>query len=776
MTRNLTSITRTVVGVALSCGLVASFLVFSSDDATATSTLTLFVVANAPGITCLDDGVNACSSIGDAVAIADVQTNTAVTVHIAPGTYTENDTIDLPSNDSLTLQGAGAATTVVDANSAGNDFGITGSGAVTLDGLTIENGVAQGASGGNTANGGAIDNADGDLTLTNDVFNNDAATGGTGNLFDSGGDAYGGAIYDANGDLAVTNDSFTHDAATGGNGGTGGGNGGNAYGGALFMQAGTLTMTNATFSSDSSFGGNGTHASTAGNGGDGDGGALYTGAVSSTLTSVTFSSDTASGGGTAVGAQGGNGGNGYGGALYSVGAAASLSNTTFWSNSALATNGGVGTSGGAGGNAYGGAIYNLSPSLTLVDNTIADNVISAGTGGQSGGAAGSAYGAGIDNAGGTTITNSILDQADSCYGGARINLYDVESDTSCGFADQNATIDLASSLGANGSSGPETLAIGSNSGAFEEVPIAECLSTDERGDPRPGVGSSFCDAGAYEYQGTVTYDLETGDGIPVDANVYLLGMTVNVLFSPSPTLAGYNFAGWCDVATTPGTTCSGDVYAQTGTTSFTMPAGDVTLYALWNTRVHVGTTTTTTVPTDTLTFASDGGSPVASETGLGGSSVALPAAPSYAGYVFDGWYTQPSAGALAGLGGASYVVNGSLTLYAQWTKSVPSSVGFTIVVGTIGFFSTGSATFTPGLIDELTVLVSRLRSPHVSSIELVGAAPRPNDAQEVRLAQARALAVENYLRAHGFSHVTFVLKYQVAGTSATNSRVTVLKE
>jgi uncharacterized repeat protein (TIGR02543 family) len=542
------------------------------------------------------------------------------------------------------------------------------------------------------------------------------------------------------------------------------------------MQAGTLTMTNATFSSDSSFGGTGTHASTAGNGGDGDGGALYTGAVSSTLTSVTFSSDTASGGGTAVGAQGGNGGNGYGGALYSVGAAASLSNTTFWSNSALATNGGVGTSGGAGGNAYGGAIYNLSSSLTLVDNTIADNVISAGTGGQSGGAAGSAYGAGIDNAGGTIITNSILDQADSCYGGARINLYDVESDTSCGFADQNATIDLASSLGANGSSGPETLAIGSNSGAFEEVPIAECLSTDERGDPRPGVGSSFCDAGAYEYQGTVTYDLETGDGIPVDANVYLTGMTVNVLFSPSPTLAGYNFAGWCDVATTPGTACSGDVYAQTGTTSFTMPAGDVTLYALWNTRVHVGTTTTTTVPTDTLTFASDGGSPVASETGLGGSSVALPAAPSYAGYVFDGWYTQPSAGALAGLGGASYVVNGSLTLYAQWTKSVPSSVGFTIVVGTIGFFSTGSATFTPGLIDELTVLVSRLRSHHVSSIELVGAAPRPNDAQEVRLAQARALAVENYLRAHGFSHVTFVLKYQVAGTSATNSRVTVLKE
>jgi uncharacterized repeat protein (TIGR02543 family) len=1123
MTRNLTSITRTVVGVALSCGLVASFLVFSSGDASATSTLTLYVVANAPGTTCRDDGMNACSSIGDAVAIADAQANTAVTVNVAPGTYSENDAIDLPSTDSLTIEGAGASATLVNGGGTGTVFSISGSGSVTLEGLTVENGLAQGTSGGD-GNGGGIENANGDLTLISDVFSDDTTSGGAGTPGGSGipggagGTGSGGALYDTNGDVTIMNSVFSDDVATGGAGGSSpygdaetGGVGGSAYGGALFVQAGTLHVTGTSFSSDSAAGGTGGSGDFAGAGGDGNGGAVYCGQNVSTLTSDTFSSDVASGGdGGSSGYQPGSGGDASGGAFFDAGTSASLTNATFFSDSANAGNGRSSLRyGGNGGSASGGAVYSVAD-VMVVDNTIADNVVTAGIGGYGiaygDGSNGLMAGAGIDSAGGANIANSLFDQTDSCAGTFTDGLYNVESDSSCGFLDDDATLNLASSLAANGSSGPETLAIGSNSNAFQEVPTANCtILTDERGDARPWMTGQSCDAGAYEYQGTVTYNPETGSGVPSDTNQYFTGATVPVLFSPSPTLAGYDFAGWCDVATTPGTACSGDAYHQTGTTSFAMPAGDVTLYALWNapvtlyvdesgttltclgegtqacptladaiavaqsytatdvtievsagtfpggnvidlpisdtlsidgagsaattvqdnlsgfdfevtqgtvaieglnianaetsagggidngqgggggvvtalndtfnnddatnggaiynnatliaindtfvddhanvlgaaifnngelistnstftggtatdgaaifisnnttatltndtfyndtatygdelyvlnggsvtvansilddtqgyglcenggtitdggnnvesdnscdlagstsassinlassleangsngpdtlaitpsssayqevplvdctpttderglsrpgvgttscdagayeyqyTPVHVGSPTTTT-PTDTLTFVSDGGSPVANETGLGGSSVALPGAPSYAGYVFDGWYTQPTGGDLVGDAGANYTLNASLTLYAQWTKAVTPELRF-VTLGTIGFFAPGSSTLAKGLVDELKTLVEVLVSGRFSSIELIGEAPLPKTVTELRLARARAQVVESYLQAHGLSHVTFVLKFQVTGNSLTDARVTVLGE
>jgi hypothetical protein len=91
--------------------------------------------------------------------------------------------------------------------------------------------------------------------------------------------------------------------------------------------------------------------------------------------------------------------------------------------------------------------------------------------------------------------------------------YNVEDDDSCGLTASgsmpsvvnSSTVFLATSLAANGSNGPQTLAIGPSSSAFEEVPPANCsTTTDERGDPRPGVPNSHCDAGAYEYQAVVS--------------------------------------------------------------------------------------------------------------------------------------------------------------------------------------------------------------------------------------------------------------------------------
>jgi hypothetical protein len=64
----------------------------------------------------------------------------------------------------------------------------------------------------------------------------------------------------------------------------------------------------------------------------------------------------------------------------------------------------------------------------------------------------------------------------------------------------SATIGLAP-LAANGSSGPQTMAIDAASSAHHLVPT--CTGTDERGLARPGFGGAAnCDAGAYELQGT----------------------------------------------------------------------------------------------------------------------------------------------------------------------------------------------------------------------------------------------------------------------------------
>ena len=59
---------------------------------------------------------------------------------------------------------------------------------------------------------------------------------------------------------------------------------------------------------------------------------------------------------------------------------------------------------------------------------------------------------------------------------------------------------LSPSLGPNGSSGPETLAITPNRPAFDEIPASACVgNSDERRWPHPGAGGSSCDAGAFQY-------------------------------------------------------------------------------------------------------------------------------------------------------------------------------------------------------------------------------------------------------------------------------------
>jgi uncharacterized repeat protein (TIGR02543 family) len=97
------------------------------------------------------------------------------------------------------------------------------------------------------------------------------------------------------------------------------------------------------------------------------------------------------------------------------------------------------------------------------------------------------------------------------------------------------------------------------------------------------------------------------------------------------------------------------------------------------------------LPTITITFNSDGGSAIASRSGVIGSAIKLPAAPKYAGYTFDGWSLLPP-----GQGGSTlsspYTLTVSLTIYAQWTQDIENitfnSEGGSEVPGWGGYYGT----------------------------------------------------------------------------------------
>ena len=74
--------------------------------------------------------------------------------------------------------------------------------------------------------------------------------------------------------------------------------------------------------------------------------------------------------------------------------------------------------------------------------------------------------------------------------------------------------------------------------------------------------------------------------------------------------------------------------------------------------------------TDTITFASDGGSPVDPISAPRGSQITLPPAPNYPGYAFDGWTLEsPDEGYYTPLK-SPYTITGSVTLYAQWSAII----------------------------------------------------------------------------------------------------------
>ena len=162
---------------------------------------------------------------------------------------------------------------------------------------------------------------------------------------------------------------------------------------------------------------------------------------------------------------------------------------------------------------------------------------------------------------------------------------------------------------------------------------------------------------------TVTFDSQGGSAVAQAS------YATSITLPAAPTRAGYSFDGWF-VAASGGS-------ALTSPYTPSSPA-NITLYAHW------------TQITFAVTFDSQGGSAVAQASYA--TSITLPAAPTRAGYSFDGWFVAASGGsALTSPYTPSSPAN--ITLYAHWSAQVAPVVSYTVTYDSQGGSSVAQSSY-----------------------------------------------------------------------------------
>jgi uncharacterized repeat protein (TIGR02543 family) len=139
---------------------------------------------------------------------------------------------------------------------------------------------------------------------------------------------------------------------------------------------------------------------------------------------------------------------------------------------------------------------------------------------------------------------------------------------------------------------------------------------------------------------TVSFDSQGGSAVS-SQNIEDGGLVTE----PSdPTRTGYTFNGWFT--------------ASSGGTEWNFATGTITsnttLYAHW------------TINSFTVSFDSQGGSSVSSQSVNYGSTATEPSDPTRSGYAFKGWYTQASGGSLFDF---DTQITSATTLYAHWAAT-----------------------------------------------------------------------------------------------------------
>jgi hypothetical protein len=441
---------------------------------------------------------------------------------IAAGTSAGPDTINLPAgtytlsgsalilDSEITLQGAGAASTIIQADASPTAalyrvMIVTTSGVVTLSGVTVRHG-----GGGTALNGGGIYNS-GELLITNGtiVSNNRA-------VFGEGGGRGGGIYNDSTGQLWVVNGAaVSNNTATIAGGGIYNGNfldlqlatiaaNTASSGGGLYDITGDVTINLSSFDGNTApndYGGgailteNGTmyisYTSFSNNQGY-EGGAIRAGIEGNpmlVISSSTFSGNIASG-------EFSSGG----GAILLLGGGAMIYNSTFSGNSTTTS---------------GGGIFVRFGSLTLLSDTITNNTADSDNSGD-----GDGGGLFLDS--NSDMGNTILAGNTDLSGGGpdcasaqgTLNSLDynlIGNTTGCTIGGNTANNitganPLLGALQNNG--GPTSTHLPqAGSPAIDAGDNAACAATpinnlDQRGEPRPidgdGNGTAVCDIGSVE--------------------------------------------------------------------------------------------------------------------------------------------------------------------------------------------------------------------------------------------------------------------------------------
>ena len=291
------------------------------------------------------------NAVNPAVSALDSSGNISLRSAIERANIEGGDTITTPAGDyklslgalsitnSVTIEGAGAATTLIDAQQMDRVMTVaSGAGTVTLQGLTLENGAAP-ATGGSgdlrsqDSGGGAIlDEGATNLNIVNSVLTNNTAEGANNTNGANGGFGEGGAVYQYGGTLTFTDSTVSNNHADGGAGAVSYG-GGVGAGGGVYTVLGQLVVQSSTFSGNQADGGNATGFAL---GGAGQGGAIdyatTQSGVNLTVADSTFSGNTAQGGSFTGGE--GFGGAGEGGAFYDA-TSANITDSTIADNSAM---------------------------------------------------------------------------------------------------------------------------------------------------------------------------------------------------------------------------------------------------------------------------------------------------------------------------------------------------------------------------------------------------------------------------------------------------------
>jgi hypothetical protein len=436
------------------------------------------------------------------------------------------DSEELSVSHSLTIDGAGLASTVISGSGVLPVIAIKGSITVSISGVTITDGLAREPGG--IVEGGGMTVAGATVTLANSAVSDntaDASDSGT----KPGGIAEGGGIAVLMGaHLTLIDTTVSGNRALANASGTA--SGGIAEGGGIFTRESSLAVfgggirENLVESSGASgsvaagggldyrgsasttatlegleVAGNvvvGDATSATGSGGDLEGGGidLFEGSGSATLSDLAIADNSES----ATGGSNGSGGFGEGGGIFDGGPPTTLTDSTVTANS-VTSNGQGSAEAGAG---RGGGIAVSSALMSILNSTIAANAVAA-----SGSAAGPVIGGNLSvEPPGVQVKNSIVTAGVAPLGSENCSVstamvsdgHNIDSLDQCDFHAAGDHVNTNPELGSlQNNGGPvQTMALLSASPAIDAGEDLGCPARDARGVNRPQ--GAACDIGAYE--------------------------------------------------------------------------------------------------------------------------------------------------------------------------------------------------------------------------------------------------------------------------------------